>query len=87
VVTVKCVLTYLDPEYTVVYTIVFMQQISSSSAAQVLATFLSKTICFPADSFKYSPSISTPGEHLGADLPDILHIGDDKFSAIHNHSE
>lgn len=27
------------------------------------------------------------GEHLGADFPDILHIGDDQHSAIYNHSE
>lgn len=27
------------------------------------------------------------GEYLGADVPDILHIGDDQHSAIYNHSE
>ena len=26
------------------------------------------------------------GEHLGADLPDVLHTGDDQHGAIHNHS-
>ncbi|TKS78470.1 Potassium channel subfamily T member 1 [Collichthys lucidus] len=26
------------------------------------------------------------GEHLGADVPDILHIGDDQHSAIYNHT-
>lgn len=31
--------------------------------------------------------VSFPGKHLGADFPDILHIGDDQHSAIHNHSE
>lgn len=31
--------------------------------------------------------ISSQGEHLGADFPDILHIGDDQHSAIYNHSE
>ena len=27
-----------------------------------------------------------PGEHLGADLPDVLYTGDDQHGAVHNHS-
>lgn len=48
---------------------------------------LSKTVFPLTGSLTYFSSISFPGEHLGADVPDILHIGDDQYSAIYNHSE
>lgn len=65
---------------TAFYTFLFLVSVD-------LITLSSQTVSLVAGSLTYFSSISFPGEHLGADLPDILHIGDDQYSAIHNHSE